>query len=68
MHENDKRVVVHAGRLRHEMVRRGWSGLDLARSPARVSAALAGQPIAAATLGLIAKALSEAPPGAALTP
>jgi len=49
-------VIVHAGRLRFEMVRRGWSASDLAResrlSPATISAALAGRPIAAKSLDL----------------
>jgi len=47
-------VVVHAGRLRFEMVRRGWSVSDLAResrlSAATISAALAGRPMAAKSL------------------
>ena len=58
-------VTVHPGRLRQEIARRGWSPLDLARaarlSPATVSAALAGKPIAASSLNLIAKALAGAP-------
>jgi len=47
------------------MTRRGWAATDLAResrlSQATISAALAGRPIAATSLGLIAKALSRAP-------
>jgi lambda repressor-like predicted transcriptional regulator len=47
------------------MARRGWAASDLAResrlSHATVSSALAGKPIAAKSLGLIAKALSRAP-------
>jgi transcriptional regulator with XRE-family HTH domain len=52
--------------LRQEMTRRGWAAIDLARaarlSPATVSAALAGRPIAASSVALIAKALASAPP------
>ena len=59
-------VIVHAGRLRFEMVRRGWSGTDLAResrlSPATISAALAGRPIAARSLDLIAEVFARVPP------
>jgi transcriptional regulator with XRE-family HTH domain len=58
-------VVVHPGRLRQEMARRGWAAADLAReariSHATVSAALAGKPIAERSLGLMSKALSKAP-------
>ena len=58
-------VIVHAGRLRFEMVRRGWSGSDLAResrlSPATISAALAGRPIAAKSLDLIGDAFTRVP-------
>jgi transcriptional regulator with XRE-family HTH domain len=58
-------VVVHAGRLRQEMVRRGWAATDLAResrlSQATISAALAGRPVAEKSLALIAKALSRVP-------
>lgn len=58
-------VVVHAGRLRYEMVRRGWSASDLAResrlSPATISVALAGRPIAAKSLDLIASAFTRVP-------
>ena len=58
-------VIVHAGRLRFEMVRRGWSGADLARearlSPATISAALAGRPIAAKSLDLIAETFTRVP-------
>ena len=56
-------VLVHAGRLRFEMVRRGWSASDLAResrlSPATISAALAGRPIAAKSLDLIGDAFTR---------
>jgi lambda repressor-like predicted transcriptional regulator len=59
-------VTVHPGRLAHEIARRGWAPIDLAReariSPATVSAALSGRPIAARTLGLIAAALLRTPP------
>ncbi len=58
-------VMVHPARLRQEITRRGWSPLDLARaarlSPATVSAALNGRPIAASSLNLIARALAKAP-------
>lgn len=58
-------VLVHAGRLRQEMTRRGWAATDLARearlSPATVSAALGGKPIAASSVALIATALSRVP-------
>ena len=58
-------VIVHAGRLRFEMVRRGWSASDLAResrlSPATISAALAGRPIAAKSLDLIAETFTRVP-------
>lgn len=58
-------VIVHAGRLRFEMVRRGWCASDLAResrlSPATISAALAGRPIAAKSLDLIGDAFTRVP-------
>jgi transcriptional regulator with XRE-family HTH domain len=58
-------VMVHPGRLRQEMIRRGWAACDLARqarvSEATVSAALAGRPIAPSTLGRMAGALAKAP-------
>ncbi len=58
-------VIVHPGRLRQEMTRRGWAATDLARearlSPATVSAALGGKPIAASSVALIAHALSRVP-------
>ena len=58
-------VVVHPGRLRQEMARRGWDARALARearlSEATVSTALAGRPIAAKSLALIAQALLRAP-------
>lgn len=58
-------VIVHAGRLRFEMVRRGWSASDLAResrlSPATISAALAGRPISAKSLDLIGGAITRVP-------
>lgn len=58
-------VSVHPERLRQEIARRGWSPVDLARaarlSPATISAALGGRPIAASSLSLIAKALAERP-------
>lgn len=58
-------VVVHPGRLRQAMTRRGWAATDLARearlSPATVSAALAGRSISENSLALIATALQRAP-------
>jgi transcriptional regulator with XRE-family HTH domain len=58
-------VSVHPGRLRFEIVRRGWSASDLAResrlSAATISAALAGRPIAAKSLDLIAEAFTRVP-------
>jgi lambda repressor-like predicted transcriptional regulator len=58
-------VVVHPGRLRQELARRGWAARDLARearlSEATVSTALAGKPIAARSLALITEALVRAP-------
>ena len=58
-------VTVHAGRLRFEMVRRGWCASDLAResrlSPATISAALSGRPIAAKSLDLIGDAFTRVP-------
>jgi hypothetical protein len=58
-------VVVHPGRLRQEMARRGWAAVDLAResrlSQATVSTALSGRPIAEKSFALIARALSRAP-------
>jgi len=47
------------------MTRRGWAATDLARearlSQATISTALAGRPVAAKSLALIATALSRAP-------
>ncbi|MGP8181267.1 MAG: hypothetical protein ACLP1E_10890 [Acidimicrobiales bacterium] len=58
-------VIVQPARLHYEMTRRGWNALHLARearlSPATVSAALAGRPIAARSLTMIADALLHAP-------
>jgi transcriptional regulator with XRE-family HTH domain len=58
-------VVVHPGRLRQEMARRGWAASDLARearlSQATIGAALAGRPVAERTFARIARALSRAP-------
>ena len=58
-------VVIRPARLRQEMTRRGWDPIQLARearlSPATVSAALAGRPIAARSLSLIADALLRTP-------
>lgn len=58
-------ITVDSNRLRAEMVRRGWAATDLAHesrlSNATISAALAGRPIAARSLGLIAQALIRTP-------
>lgn len=58
-------VVVHPGRLRQEVARRGWAAHDLARaadlSDATISAAMAGRPIAARSMIRIAQALLKAP-------
>lgn len=58
-------VVVHPGRLREEMTRRGWAAVDLARnagiSPPTVSAALAGRAISAQSVRRIGTALMHAP-------
>ena len=58
-------VAVDSTRLRHELIRRGWSASDLARlaglSPATVSAALAGRRVATRSLACIAHALCQAP-------
>jgi lambda repressor-like predicted transcriptional regulator len=58
-------VNVNPAQLRLEMARRGWDAIDLARasrlSPATVSTALAGRPIAAKSVGLIAGALIGTP-------
>ncbi len=58
-------VVIRPDRLRQEMTRCGWDAMHLARearlSPATVSTALAGRPIAAKSLSLIANALLHAP-------
>jgi transcriptional regulator with XRE-family HTH domain len=52
-------------RLRHELAIRGLDAIDLARtahlSPATVSAALAGRPISASSLRLMAAALQATP-------
>jgi len=59
-------VLVDGARLRLEISRRGWNSVDLARearlSAATVSAALAGRPISATSLRLMAQALASAPP------
>jgi DNA-binding Xre family transcriptional regulator len=59
-------VPVNTQRLIREMARRGWNGRDLARaagiSGPTVTMALAGRPIAPATLKRIALALLAAPP------
>ena len=58
-------VVVHPGRLRQELARRGWAARDLAPesrlSEATVSTALAGKPIVARSLTLIIEALVRVP-------
>ena len=58
-------VIVHPARLRREMTRRGSEAFHLAKearlSPATVSAALTGRPIAPRSLTMIADALLRAP-------
>jgi hypothetical protein len=58
-------VCVNTTRLRQEIARRGWDAIDLAHesrlSPATVSAALAGKPIAAKSVALMADALTRVP-------
>jgi hypothetical protein len=58
-------VVLNANRLRLEIARRGWNASCLARdarlSAATVSAALAGRPIAATSVSLIARSLMNTP-------
>ena len=58
-------VAVDPGRLKHEMARRGWQGVDLARearlSQATISAALSGKPVSARSLALIAAAFVRTP-------
>ncbi len=59
-------VTVHPGRLRQELARRGWSAADLARhagvSHPTIGAALAGRPISARSLSLLAQALHQVQP------
>ena len=59
-------IIVHAGRLRFEIARRGWSASDLARearlSPATISAALSGRPVATSSVALISRAFAKSPP------
>lgn len=68
VHCNAMGVVVHPGRLRLELARRGWAAADLAReagvSHPTISAALSGRPVAAKSLSLIAGALGRVPPNA----
>lgn len=58
-------VVVDDVRLRHEMLRRGWSAAELARasrvSHATVCGALSGRPISNRSLACLAHALAKAP-------
>lgn len=58
-------IVLYPGRLRLQMARRGWSASDLAResgvSRPTISAALAGRPIAARSVGFLAEAFSRVP-------
>jgi transcriptional regulator with XRE-family HTH domain len=58
-------VVIHPGRLRQALARRGWSAADLARvsgvSRPTVGAALGGRPITARSLRLMAEALAKEP-------
>jgi len=56
-------IRVNGQRLEHELVRRGWTGQDLARaakvSPGTLSAALRGRRISNRSLLRIAIALTE---------
>lgn len=56
---------VDAGKLRRQMILRGWSCIDLARfagiSPTTVSAAVNGHPVAAKTIRKMAAALAKTP-------
>ena len=58
-------IAINPQQLKLEMTRRGLDGAALARtsrlSPATVSAALSGKPVAAATLVAIARALTDVP-------
>lgn len=58
-------VVVDDIRLRHELLRRGWSAAELARasrlSHATVCSALSGKQISSRSLACIAHALAKAP-------
>ena len=58
-------IVVHSGRLRWEMARRGWSAAELARhagvTAPTVGSALAGRAITSGTFMRIAQALALAP-------
>jgi transcriptional regulator with XRE-family HTH domain len=58
-------VSINSGQLRLEMALRGWDAVDLARasrlSAATVSIALAGKPISAKSVSLIAKAITNTP-------
>ena len=58
-------IRVDVGQLRRQMALRGWDAVDLAResrlSAATISAALAGRPIAAKSLSLMAEALVRVP-------
>jgi transcriptional regulator with XRE-family HTH domain len=59
-------IVIRPGRLRQELARRGLAATDLAKrsglSPATISAALAGRPISARSLQLMATTLVQIPP------
>lgn len=56
-------AVIRTGRLRRELMLRGWDAVDLARaasiSPATLSNAFAGRPVSATTLRKIAVALGR---------
>jgi transcriptional regulator with XRE-family HTH domain len=58
-------IRVNGQRLEHELVRRGWTGQDLAAatglSPATVSAARQGRPVHPRTVSRMATALLRAP-------
>jgi lambda repressor-like predicted transcriptional regulator len=61
----DMGMVLQPDKLRFEMTRRGLAAADLAReshiSPATVSSALAGRPVATKSAVSIARALSRIP-------
>lgn len=59
-------IVISAPRLQQELVRRGWTRSQLAKSadisPATVTAALGGRPLSPGTVRRIAEALTGETP------